>query len=72
MKWIEASQLPTACKNCVEEDCYNCDHAGNRWQLSQKDALLLRRKGLLRAVARLQQQLYAVEQELQALEHTTE
>ncbi len=41
MEWIEV-ELPEACKECQEEDCYNCDHAGERWQLSPEDQARIR------------------------------
>lgn len=49
MEWIEADPLPPACQDCQEEDCYNCDHAGERWTLSQADELRIKRKGLMTA-----------------------
>jgi len=64
MKWIEADPLPAACQNCREEDCYNCDTAGLRWYLSREDELKLRRKGLVKAMERLQQQIRNIDKEL--------
>lgn len=64
MEWIEANPLPEACQNCQEEDCYNCDHAGERWYLSKEDELHLRRKGLQKAIDRLQRQLEAIDRQL--------
>lgn len=63
MEWIEADPLPPACQ---EEDCYNCDHAGERWTLSQADEL---RKGLMKAIERLQRQVKAIDAELEGLEN---
>jgi len=68
MEWIEANPLPAVCVNCQEEECYNCDYAGERWTLSQADELRVRRKGLLKAIDRLQRQVKAIDEELQALE----
>ncbi len=68
MEWIEANPLPAVCENCQEEDCYNCDYAGERWTLSQADELRVRRKGLLKAIDRLQRQVKAIDEELKALE----
>ena len=68
MEWIEANPLPAVCVNCQEEDCYNCDYAGERWTLSQADELRVRRKGLLKAIDRLQRQVKAIDEELKALE----
>ena len=69
MKWIEANPLPAVCQNCQEEECYNCDYAGERWTLSQADELRARRKGLLKAIERLQRQVKAIDAELEVLEN---
>lgn len=69
MEWIEANPLPPACQNCQEEECYNCDYAGERWTLSQADELRVRRKGLLKAIERLQRQVKAIDAELEVLEN---
>ena len=64
MEWLEANPLPVECENCQEEDCYNCDHAGKRWYLSEEDELRVRRKGLLKAVERLQRQIKEIDRKL--------
>lgn len=64
MEWIEADLLPKACMDCQEEDCYNCDTAGERWQLSRNDELKLRRKQLVKAINRLQRKIDAIDTEL--------
>lgn len=69
MEWIEANPLPPECVECQEEECYNCDYAGNRWTLSQADELRVRRKGLLKAIDRLQRQVEAIDAELEVLEN---
>lgn len=69
MEWIEANPLPAVCQNCQEEECYNCDYAGERWTLSQADELRVRRKGLLKAIERLQRQIKAIDAELEVLEN---
>ena len=69
MEWIEADPLPAVCQNCQEEECYNCDYAGERWTLSQADELRVRRKGLLKAIERLQRQVKAIDTELEVLEN---
>lgn len=65
MEWMESDLLPVECRNCREEDCYHCDSAGKRWYLSREDELRLRRKGLVKAVERLQRQIQAIDRELQ-------
>ena len=67
MEWLEADPLPVACQDCQEEDCYNCDHAGKRWYLSQEDDLRIRRKGLTKAIERLQRQVDDIDRQLLAL-----
>lgn len=69
MEWIEANPLPAVCQNCQEDDCYNCDYAGERWTLSKADELRVRRKGLLKAIERLQRQVKAIDAELEVLEN---
>lgn len=69
MEWIEADPLPPACQDCQEEDYYNCDHAGERWTLSQADELRIKRKGLMKAIERLQRQVKAIDAELEGLEN---
>jgi hypothetical protein len=64
MEWLEANPLPVECENCQEEDCYNCDHAGKRWYLSEEDELRVRRKGLVKAVERLQRQIKEIDRKL--------
>lgn len=66
--WIEADPLPAECVNCQEEDCWECDTAGKRWYLSQADELRVKRKGLLKAIERLQRQVDAIDEELKRLE----
>ena len=69
MEWIEANPLPPECVDCQEEECYNCDYAGKRWTLSQADELRVRRKGLLKAIDRLQRQVEAIDAVLEVLEN---
>lgn len=64
MEWLEANPLPVECENCQEEDCYNCDYAGKRWYLSEEDELRVRRKGLVKAVERLQRQIKEIDMKL--------
>ena len=53
MHWIETEPLPKACVGCREEECYNCDTAGEHWTLSAEDEArllaLLRQQNLRRA-----------------------
>ena len=38
-KYIEKKELPDFCLICEEEDCYNCDNALDRWEISKEDQL---------------------------------
>lgn len=64
MEWMEANPLPNICLSCKEAECYNCEHAGERWYLSRKDELHLRRKSLIKAIERLQKQVRIIDEEL--------
>ena len=67
MEWLEANPLPNICANCTQEDCYNCEHAGKRWNLSKREELLTRRKILAMAIERLQRQIKAIDEELEEI-----
>ena len=64
MNWIESDTIPAACRDCTEEDCYNCDTAGERWKLSHEDELKVQRKQLVKAIERLQRKIDAIDMEL--------
>lgn len=64
MEYIEANPLPAACVECQEEECYNCDHAGERWKLSERDELLARRKMLAKSAERIQGQIKEIDAKL--------
>lgn len=64
MNWIESETIPAACRDCAEEDCYNCDAAGEQWHLSCEDELRVRRKQMVRAIERLQCKIYSIDIEL--------
>lgn len=77
MKWIEANPLPDVCLLCEaraaattgeQEDCWECDHAGERWFLSKEDELKTRKKLLQKAVERYQRQIAEIDTELMELE----
>ena len=52
MEYIENSVAPAACIECDAKDCYECDHAGERWQLTELSKLLLKRKAKENAIKR--------------------
>lgn len=64
MEWLEANPLPSVCLACKEEECYNCEHAAERWYLSRQDELRVRRKLLVKSIERLQKRLRAIDEEL--------
>ena len=64
MEWLEVDPIPEACMDCQEEDCYNCDVAGERWQLSHEDALRVRRGQLVRSMERLQREIDSIDMAL--------
>lgn len=68
MNWIDAVSLPEECQKCEQQSCYNCDVAGKRWFLSQKDDLLVRRKMLLKSIERSQKQIDEIDKELALME----
>lgn len=67
MRWIERSPMPEECAACHEQDCYNCDTAGERWHLSREDELRVIRKGLIKAVERMERQIEEIDKELDVL-----
>lgn len=50
--------------NC---DCGSCDYALDRFYLSREDELRLKRKGLEKAIARLQRQISVIDEELKQI-----
>ena len=67
MMWIERNPIPEVCETCQQQDCYNCDTAGERWYLSQEDELRVVRKGLIKMVARLKKRIEEIDRELDDL-----
>ena len=64
MQWVEAAPIPEECKVCTETDCYNCDYAGKRWSIEKRTELQLKRKGILKSIARLEKRLETIDDEL--------
>ena len=67
MEWREVNPIPEECKNCTEEDCYNCDTAGKRWVLSREDELRTNRKLMEQAIRRFQRKIGEIDAELERL-----
>ncbi len=70
MEWIEVQPLPQACVECEEEDCGNCDTAGERWGLSEKSELLVRKKAAQKAIERILRDLADIDRRLEQLNAT--
>ena len=39
LNYTEISPLPAVCSECKEIDCYNCEYAGERFILPEKDKI---------------------------------
>ena len=63
----EAEKLRMEIEEDFYFDCGSCDYALDRFYLSREDELRLKRKGLERAVARLQRQISAIDEELKQI-----
>ena len=68
IEYIEADPLPEVCNNC-NEDCGSCDNAGWRWHLSEKDRLILERKGKAQAIKRLIREIERLDAEIEVIEN---
>lgn len=64
MEWLEVNQIPQACSDCKQEDCYNCDVAGQRWTLTEEKALLAKRKLLMHAIRRIEREIAEIDTQL--------
>ena len=51
--------------NC---DCSSCDYALDRFYLSREDELRVKKKGLQKAIERLQRQIAEIDKELEGVE----
>ena len=66
MEWIEALPLPQTCVGC-EEDCGSCNTAGERWVLSEKTELLVRKKAAQKAMERILRDLADIDRRLEQI-----
>ena len=69
MEYIEANPLPIECQECQDEDCGECDVAGKCWYLSRADELRVKRKGLLKAIERIERQIKKIDEELEVIQN---
>ena len=65
MNWIEAEQLPQACEQCREQECYNCEVAAQRWVLTEQAKLRIRRNVIRKEIERLLVELSQIERKLE-------
>ena len=68
----EAEEAEKAEKLRMEEqgfcyDCSSCDHGGEQFYLSRKDELTIKRKGLVKAIERLERQISEIDNELKTM-----
>lgn len=70
MVYLQDQLLPAECQSCEEEDCWECDYAGMRWGLSERDRLIYARKLKEQAIARFQRQIAEIDRQLEKLEKT--
>ena len=68
MEYLQDQLLPAQCQSCEEKDCWECDYAGIRWGLSERDRLIYARKLKEQAIARFQRQIAEIDRQLEKLE----
>lgn len=68
MEYLQDQLLPAQCQSCEEKDCWECDYAGMRWGLSERDRLIYARKLKEQAIARFQRQIAEIDRQLEKLE----
>ena len=64
----EAEKLRMELEEDFFFDCGSCDYALDRFYLSREDELRLRKKGLQKAIERLQRQIAEIDKELEGVE----
>ena len=60
----DAEKLRMETEEDFNYDCSSCDYALDRFYLSREDELRLRKKGLQKAIERLQRQIAEIDKEL--------
>lgn len=68
MEYAERDPVPAVCLGCGEPDCGECDHAGLRWELPERDRLELSRRLKEKAIARYQREIMEINRRLKELE----
>ncbi len=64
MELLEKTPLPDCCQECQEEDCWECDNAGERWQLAPIDKLKAERALHYRAMVRHAEKVVELDRQL--------
>lgn len=64
----DAEKLRIETKEDFNCDCGSCDYALDRYYLSREDKLRVRKKGLQKAIERLQRQISEIDKELEGVE----
>ena len=64
----EAEKLRMEIEEDFNCDCSSCDYALDRYYLSREDELRVRKKGLQKAIERLQRQIAEIDKELEGVE----
>ena len=64
---LQKNPLPPECQSCLEPDCWECDYAGTRWVLSERDRLVYARKLKEQAIARFQREIRQIDAQLEKL-----
>lgn len=67
LEYIENATLPAECRFCREPDCGECDYAGLRWVLTERDRLICARKLKEQAIARFQREIRQIDAQLEKL-----
>lgn len=64
LNYVESTASPVCCEGCNEPDCYNCDHAGDRWIISRRKELILKKELKYKAILRLQREIREINVQL--------
>ncbi len=62
--YVEAFPLPVCCEKCNDYDCYECEHASERWLISTRRELELKKKLKEKAIARFQREIAEIDRQL--------
>lgn len=61
------SETPEVCRNCMESDCYNCEHELERHPMSELETLLSRKRLAESAVRRYQRIIEEINEQIAKL-----